>query len=354
MIRNILLDWSGTLVDDLGVVLRATNHVFRELGRTVISEEEFRREFALPHMDFYHRYLPGVPDQRIEELFHSCFREIQDDVRLLNHARGFLEFCRTQKIRLFILSTIFRDHFEKQSARNSIRNFFEGVYLEVVDKRNTIHEVLRENSLNPSETLFVGDMIHDIEAGKAGGVMTCAVLTGFNRAEQLKSVSPDLLMEHLGELQIHLQNSFQSSSASNEKRRIPISTVGGLIFNAAGEILMIQTHKWSNKWGIPGGKIKYGETSQNALKREIMEETNLEVDHIEFVLVQDCIESAEFFRPEHFLLLNYTCTVKGPCDVRLNDEAQRWVWVSIEDSLKMDLNTPTRILIEAVQKEQKP
>ena len=70
---------------------------------------------------------------------------------------------------------------------------------------------------------------------------------------------------------------------------------------------MIRTHKWSNKWGIPGGKIKWGETSEAALRREIKEETGLKVTDIKFVLVQDCIHSKEFYRDAHFVLLNYTC-----------------------------------------------
>ena len=69
------------------------------------------------------------------------------------------------------------------------------------------------------------------------------------------------------------------------------ATVGALIFNARGEVLMIRTHKWSGLWGIPGGKIKWGETSEAALRREIKEETNLKVTDIKFVLVQDCIHS---------------------------------------------------------------
>ena len=78
--------------------------------------------------------------------------------------------------------------------------------------------------------------------------------------------------------------------------RPPLSTVGGLIFNHLGEVLLIRTHKWSNLWGIPGGKIKWSETSEAALRREIMEETALKITDIRFVLVQDCILSKEFYQ----------------------------------------------------------
>ena len=129
---------------------------------------------------------------------------------------------------------------------------------------------------------------------------------------------------------------------------IPISTVGALIFNPAGEVLMIRTHKWSNLWGIPGGKIKYGEPAEDALRREIMEETGLAIRNIQFAIVQDCIHSKEFMREAHFVLLNYTCDSDGGV-VTLNDEAEEYQWMTSGDALKIDLNTPTRILLEAVQ-----
>src|SRR3954470_14459663 len=104
---------------------------------------------------------------------------------------------------------------------------------------------------------------------------------------------------------------------------LPISTVGALIFNPAGEVLMIRTHKWSNLWGIPGGKIKWGETAEDALRREVMEETALKISNIRFAVVQDCIHSKEFYRDAHFVLLNYTCDSDGK-NVVLNDEAEEF------------------------------
>lgn len=127
----------------------------------------------------------------------------------------------------------------------------------------------------------------------------------------------------------------------------PIATVGALITNQRGEVLMIRTHKWSNRWGIPGGKIKRGETSEAALRREIIEETALEIDDIQFVMVQDCIEPPEFERSAHFLLMNYVARcVSDGATVALNDEAEEYQWLTPQEALKIDLNQPTRILIE--------
>jgi phosphoglycolate phosphatase len=130
--------------------------------------------------------------------------------------------------------------------------------------------------------------------------------------------------------------------------QFPITTVGALIFNPAREVLMIRTHKWSDLWGIPGGKIKWGETAEAALRREIREETALEITNIQFALVQDCIRSKEFYREAHFLLLNYTCDTPGG-QVTLNDEAEEYKWLPPLAAFSLELNTPTRILLEATK-----
>jgi ADP-ribose pyrophosphatase YjhB (NUDIX family) len=115
-----------------------------------------------------------------------------------------------------------------------------------------------------------------------------------------------------------------------------------------GEVLMVRTHKWSDLWGIPGGKIKWGEPSADALRREIKEETDLEIADIEFVLVQDCIHSREFYRDAHFILMNYTCHCVGKPEVKLNEEAREFRWVTVEAALGMAINEPTRVLLNAV------
>jgi phosphoglycolate phosphatase len=85
-------------------------------------------------------------------------------------------------------------------ARFGLAEFITKAYIGIADKTQKIHQILAENGLERRQTLFVGDMEHDIEAGKAGGVQTCAVLSGYNHGEKLRALQPDLVCEHLGEL----------------------------------------------------------------------------------------------------------------------------------------------------------
>ena len=351
MIRNIIFDWSGTLVDDLPAVLKASNFVLTQAGRPEMSLDEFRAEFSLPFTNFYDRHTPHVPMAQLEDWFHTSFRQAQDSVRALPYARDFLEFCRAQKLRTFLLSTVHHDHFAAQCRVTGFDAYLDKPYTDVWDKREKIHDILAENHLDADETLFIGDMQHDIETAHHGGIHSCAVLTGYNTLEQLRAAQPDLIVEHLGELRRVLeQNGLELKPAANhfEETHPPLATVGALIFNDSGEVLMVHTHKWSDLWGIPGGKIKWGEPSEAALRREIREETGLEVRDIQFVLVQDCIHSKEFYREAHFVLLNYTCHCAGKPDVILNDEARESRWVTVAEACQMPLNTPTRKLLEAV------
>ncbi len=357
MIRNVIFDWSGTLVDDLPAVWEATNHVLRQAGAHELSLEEFRSEFSLPFSEFYERILPEVSMDRIEASFHHGFKQAQHSVVDLPHARDFLTFAKANRIQTFVLSTLHPEYYAVQIEALGLEGLIDHPYLGIWDKRARIEEILTAHELVPSETLFVGDMQHDIETAKRGRVCSCAVLTGYNRYGQLLQSEPDVIVEHLGELKRLLQTrEFQLLPTSGPEEGMPdqpVATVGALIFNEVGEVLMIRTQKWSDLWGIPGGKIRYGETIEAALHREIKEETDLTVTDSRFVMVQDCIESKEFYRKAHFLLLNYTCQASGNDGVRLNQEAQAFCWVAPQAAFDLNLNTPTRKLLEAVLQDER-
>ena len=114
--------------------------------------------------------------------------------------------------------------------------------------------------------------------------------------------------------------------------------------------LLRTDNKNPGNWGIPGGKIEWGESSEAALRREILEETGLRVRDVSFVMAQDSIFSKEFYREAHFVLLNYTCQVdsEGGQQVLLNSEAQEFCWIELGSAWELDLNQATRALLRAL------
>jgi len=337
--RNLIFDWSGTLVDDLGPVIEATNAVLRHYGVEPLDREGFRRSFRLPYREFYEEMLPAVAIEELEALFRPAFEQAHSEVFVLPHAREKLQWCRGEGIRSFVLTSMDPGAFERQLDQFELRHFFEATYSGVVDKRELIHHILETHRLDPAETAFVGDMTHDVETARHGGICSIAVLTGYNHPEIIAGARPDITVSDLESLRRLLE---QPRLAGSKR---PIATVGAIIHDGAGQVLMIRTHKWSDKWGIPGGKIERGEGSEEALRREVREETHLEIEDIRFALVQDSIDSTEFERPAHFILLNYVARATSR-EVSLNDEAEAHQWLSPQDALKLDLNQPTRRLLE--------
>jgi phosphoglycolate phosphatase len=341
-IRNVILDWSGTLVDDFNPVLDATNEIFRHHGKPVFTSEDFREKFYLPFPEFYKEYLPELELPELDHHYHTAFKLLQTGIAPLPHSLDFLEYLRERGMPTFLLSTIHHEHFEAQGGRLGWKKYFRQAYVQALDKRKVILHLLAEHDLDAAETIFIGDMVHDIETARHAGVTSCAVLTGYDSLGKLKAANPDLLFRNLREVRDFLERHRGVPSYP------PVPTVGALIFDEDGSVLMIQTHKWSHKWGIPGGKIKTHEPAEDALRREVLEETGLKIKDVRFQIVQDCIEPPEFYKKAHFILLNYTAIALSR-EVTLNDEAENFRWVTLDEALALDLNTPTRVLLDHVR-----
>jgi ADP-ribose pyrophosphatase YjhB (NUDIX family) len=127
-------------------------------------------------------------------------------------------------------------------------------------------------------------------------------------------------------------------------RRYPLTTVGALVVSPLGRLLLIRTHKWRGLWGVPGGKVEWGESLLEAVHREVLEETGLELDDVRWAPVQEAVLHPEFHRPAHFVLINVVARSMGE-DVVLNDEAQAHAWCTPDEAEGLDLNEPTRRLL---------
>ncbi|TSA87792.1 NUDIX domain-containing protein [Deinococcus detaillensis] len=137
------------------------------------------------------------------------------------------------------------------------------------------------------------------------------------------------------------------SSAAPPSR--PLVCVGALVRGPAG-YLIVQTTKWRGSWGVPGGKVEYGETLSAAIEREFVEETGLKITGIRSAQTQEAVRSAEFHKDSHMLLFDFFAHTEGE-SVAPNEEIVQWAWVSLEEALSYPLNSFTRTLVELAIKE---
>jgi 8-oxo-dGTP diphosphatase len=126
----------------------------------------------------------------------------------------------------------------------------------------------------------------------------------------------------------------------------PAVGVGAVIVHE-GRVVLIQRGKepLKGRWVIPGGTVELGESLQEAVVREVQEETGLVVQPGEVVLVFDRILKVEGEIRYHYVIVDYRCAyVKGT--LRAGSDAMAAAWVLPEDLRAYDVPEQALRLIE--------
>jgi 8-oxo-dGTP diphosphatase len=137
---------------------------------------------------------------------------------------------------------------------------------------------------------------------------------------------------------------------TEEDRRYPkrpLVGVGAIIFQN-GRILMAQRGKEPMKgwWSLPGGALELGEALKDAVRREVREETGLEIEPFEVFEVFERIMRDAAGAPEyHYVLIDYRCEVTGG-DLKPGDDVCAVEWVSREALRGMQITEGTLAVIE--------
>jgi ADP-ribose pyrophosphatase YjhB (NUDIX family) len=123
----------------------------------------------------------------------------------------------------------------------------------------------------------------------------------------------------------------------------PIPGVGALIFDG-DRILLVERGREPLKgyWSLPGGAVETGELLEDALRREVREETGLEVEILCMLEIFQRIMPGDDGRVEyHYILLDYLCRVVSGT-LEASDDASRAAWFRAGEieGLKITEGTP--------------
>jgi ADP-ribose pyrophosphatase len=121
----------------------------------------------------------------------------------------------------------------------------------------------------------------------------------------------------------------------------PIAAVGVVVFKD-GKMLAIKRSQEPSKgkWSVPGGRVELGETVYEAARREVLEESSVEIEVERVLDAADNIVRDEKGRVKyHFVIIDLLARyVSG--EVKAQSDAEECRWVTPQELLELDI-TPT-------------
>ena len=128
--------------------------------------------------------------------------------------------------------------------------------------------------------------------------------------------------------------------------------VGAVIRDGSDRVLLVKHRPerggfWQGKWICPGGKLELGERIEDGIRREIKEETNLEIRLTSPLVPFDRIIESEGQTELHVIYINYLAE-KSEGDLRPDSDVGEAFWVTREDILSIweELHEDTQRLLQ--------
>jgi phosphoglycolate phosphatase-like HAD superfamily hydrolase len=178
MIKAIIFDFDGVLVESVDVKTRAFARMFEDKGEEVVRQVT---SFHLKNggmtrdkkfMYYYNEILMcSLSDEKLEELCDTFSRLVIDEVissPYVKGAKAFLEKFHTE-IDFYVVSGTPEQELREIVRRRGMSLFFKGVFGSPVQKGEIAKMILQQNGYNSKEVVFVGDSLADLRGAIESG-----------------------------------------------------------------------------------------------------------------------------------------------------------------------------------------
>ena len=200
----IIFDIDGTLLDTREFIYQAFEHTFDYHQLKRISREEIGKSIAQPLFDRYRKLVPGLSAEVLCRT-HRAFQADHLDLALpFKNTVATLSEIQRREIRMGVVTSRSKQNSNLTLELTGILDYFEVVVsLEDVTRPKPfpdgILKALQLMGVEPGNSLMVGDMDEDIQAGKNAKVRTVAATYGF-KGVNLALSKPDYAINDIQEI----------------------------------------------------------------------------------------------------------------------------------------------------------
>jgi phosphoglycolate phosphatase len=215
----VIFDLDGTLIDSAPIYYAIIDVIFDRLGIPSVPQStlleamkngEFEWDLVLPDA-MKDRKKPLVDKARkiIDEIAPSMFN---NQIKIIPGAADVLKEIAAMGLKLALVTSTLREYMTIKLvplAQAGVEALFEIIITadDVQNKKPHAEPLVmcsEKLGLVPGNCVYVGDTRVDIKSGKAAGMRTVAVLTGFDDYEALERETPDAIINSVSELKAML------------------------------------------------------------------------------------------------------------------------------------------------------
>lgn len=205
MIKNIIIDWSGVIRNEIPRRLFIINSIFKEYNLKSINIEELRKEWEKPPILFYKKYI--TKKSLTKEEIRKKYNAIDKKAKKLfppQPVKGMSRLLKKLKNRGFNLFVITGDHEEDVIKDLNYFKFgylFKNIFCSIEKMSEDLEKIILKNKINPLESIIVADNEEEINFSKKLGMMTIGITWGMQNKKRIKLVNPNFIANNLIELE---------------------------------------------------------------------------------------------------------------------------------------------------------
>jgi phosphoglycolate phosphatase len=201
--KVVLFDFDGTIADTYQAIANITNQLSTEFGYKALNPEELLLIKNLSSREIVKR--SEISIFKLPFLVRRVRTELSKEIAELTPITGIDRVLLELKNRGYILGIVtsnIKENVEVFLAKNQLNSLFTYIYSStaIFGKHRIINQLIKDNRLDSSDVIYVGDETRDIRSARKSNVGIVAVAWGFNSAEILKEYQPDYLIYQPQEL----------------------------------------------------------------------------------------------------------------------------------------------------------
>jgi HAD superfamily hydrolase (TIGR01549 family) len=211
----VIFDLDGTLIDSIDIYFTIVETALEKLHLPAVSRSRILA--AAETEDFkWELILPQAVLSRKEEIIDEAWAVINDiapqmfadNLDLIQGAERIVEDMASNGLKMGLVTSTQRKYMKTKMQPlmgSGVDKLFEAIITsDDVEQRKPAPDPLiacaQQLDMKPDDCVYVGDTTTDIKAGKAAGMRTVGVLTGFDDYESLNRESPDAIIDSVRNL----------------------------------------------------------------------------------------------------------------------------------------------------------